>query len=454
MSFELQFVGGTGTVTGSKYLLTYKEKKILIDCGLFQGLKALRLKNWDGFPVDASSVDCIILTHAHLDHSGYIPRLIKKGFRGKIYSTSATVDLCKILLPDAGHLMEEEAAYLNKTKRTKHTPALPLFTYKEGAAALDYFEGVPFEEKKQISPDLFFEFRYAGHILGAASVVIQLGARKIAFTGDIGRMNDRMFYPPSLLPQVDYLVTESTYGNKLHERTDVLDQLEKIVNETYQRKGVIVIPAFAVGRAQAVMYYLSILRKQNRIPKFPMYLNSPMATHASALLKRYKDLHQLSEIECADIDNAFTYVHEAEESKALNKMAGPMLVISASGMCTGGRVLHHLKAFAPHPQNTILLTGFQAAGTRGEALANKVEEVKIHGEYIPVKAQIENLDNISAHADYNEILEWFFKSKINPKKVFVTHGEPSASDELRRRITDKLNWPCCVPAPDDKVALE
>jgi metallo-beta-lactamase family protein len=454
MAFDLQFIGGTGTVTGSKYILTYNGKRLLIDCGLFQGLKALRLKNWDSLPVDISTIDGIILTHAHLDHSGYIPRLIKNGYRGKIYATEATIDLCKILLPDAGHLMEEEAAYLNKTKKTKHKPALPLFTYEEGVAALNYFEEVPFQEKKQIAPDIYFEFRYAGHILGASSIVIQLGDRKIAFTGDIGRMNDRIFYPPSLLPQVDYLVTESTYGNKQHERSDVLEQLEKIVNDTYQRKGVIVVPAFAVGRAQSMMYYLYLLRKQNRIPHFPMYLNSPMATHASALLKRYKDLHQLSEVECNEIDSIFTYVHEAEDSKSLNERKGPMLIISASGMCTGGRVLHHLKAFAPGKENTILLTGFQAAGTRGEALANKVTEIKIHGSYIPVNAQIENLDNISAHADYNEILDWFSRSKINPKKVIVTHGEPSASDELRRRITDKFNWPSFVPAPDDKLRLE
>lgn len=453
-SLHLYFIGGAGTVTGSKYLLDFRGRKFLIDCGLFQGLKSLRLKNWDGFPFEASEVEAIILTHAHIDHSGFIPRLINKGFRGKIYATSATKDLCKILLPDAGHLMEEEAAYLNKSKRTKHSPALPLFTREDGERALDYFEDVPFEVKKNIGPDFNFEFQYAGHILGASSVTVQAGSTRIGFTGDIGRMNDRVFYQPKTLANVDYLITESTYGNRLHAPVDVLDQLEKIVNETYQRKGVIIVPAFAVGRAQEIMYYLSLLRKQNRIPDFPMYLNSPMATNASELMKKYKNLHRLSDEECIEMCNIVKYVHSAEDSKALNEKGGPMLIISASGMCTGGRVLHHLKAFAPYLQNTILLTGFQAAGTRGEALQNGAEEIKIHGEYFPIRAQVAVLDNISAHADYKEIIEWFKSSKLNPRKVFVTHGEPSASDELRRRISEKLGWSCYVPEHGDKVRLE
>lgn len=432
MAFELQFLGGAGTVTGSKYLLTHRGQKILIDCGLFQGLKALRLKNWDGFLANAAEIDSIILTHAHIDHSGYIPRLIKKGFRGKIYSTAATKDLCKILLPDSGHLMEEEADYLNRTKRTKHSPALPLFTLKEAEQSLEYFETVPFKEKKNIGPGISFEFRYAGHILGAASVVINIDGRKIAFTGDIGRMNDRIFNPPEPLPQVDYLVSESTYGNRLHKNTDILDDLSEVVNDSYRRKGVIIIPAFAVGRAQAIMYYLSLLRKQGRIPEFPMFLNSPMTSNVNKLLCKYLDLHKLSESVCEETCDVVKYVHTVEESKALNERQGPMLIISASGMMTGGRVLHHLKTFAPYPQNTIVLTGFQAAGTRGEALEKGAEEIKIHGEYVPVRAQVKILDNMSAHADYKEILQWFSKSQIHPRKVFITHGEPSASDEMRR----------------------
>ena len=454
MGFELQFLGGAGTVTGSKYLLTFNEKKILVDCGLFQGLKSLRLKNWDRFPLDASQIDAILLTHAHIDHSGYLPRLINEGFRGEIYSTSATRDVCEILLPDCGYLMEEEAAYLNKIGRTKHRPALPLFTLKNAKTSLKFFEEVQFGEKKELSPELSFEFRYAGHILGAASVIITLGTSKIAFTGDIGRLDDKIFYAPEPLPLVEYLVTESTYGNRLHDSKDPLQDLEKIVNETYSRDGVIVIPAFAVGRAQSIMFYLSLLRKENRIPEMPMYLNSPIATDFALIFQKHKELHKLTEQECSEINLLFEFVHTPEESKSLNQRKGPMLIISASGMLTGGRVLHHIKAFAPFAKNTILLTGFQATGTRGEALQNGAEEIKIHGEYVAVKAQVKTLDNMSAHADYNEIIQWFTRSKIAPKKIFVTHGEPSAADELRRRLTEKFKWNCFVPEQSEKVTLE
>lgn len=455
MAFEIQFLGGAGTVTGSKYLISYNGKKVLIDCGLFQGLKSLRLKNWDEFPLDASEINCIILTHAHIDHSGYIPRLIKNGFKGKIYSTDATKEVCKILLPDCGYLLEEEAAYLNKTGRTKHRPALPLFTLKEAEESLNFFEPVSFKEEISIGPNFKFQFLYAGHILGAASVVITIGRRKIVFTGDIGRMEDRIFYPPDLLPQSDYLITESTYGNKLHDQSrDPKDDLEKIVNETTQRNGAIIIPAFAVGRAQTIMYYLSLLRRESRIPKIPMYLNSPMATSFNEVFCKYKKLHKLSLAECNHIDDVMTFVQSPEESKALNERKGPLLIISASGMITGGRVLHHLKAFAPFPQNTILLTGYQSAGTRGEALERGSKEIKIHGEYIPVNAQVRVLDNMSAHADYNEMIDWFEKSKINPRKVFITHGESSASDEFRRRLTEKFNWDCKIPEHNEKILLE
>lgn len=451
---ELQFLGGAGTVTGSKYLLTHNGQSVLIDCGLFQGLKKLRLKNWDGFPIDAAKVNCIILTHAHIDHSGYIPRLIKKGFRGKIYSTPATEDLCKILLPDAGYLQEEEANYLNKNKRTKHKPALPLFTQKEGEESLQYFETVPFQKKKSIGSNFEFEFQYAGHILGAASVVLNVGGRKIAFTGDVGRLNDKIFYPPTPLTQIDYLVTESTYGNRLHEATDPSDELAEVINTCYNRKGVVIIPAFAVGRAQSIMYEVSLLRQKNLIPDFPMFLNSPMASDFSEVFAKYLNLHKLSAKQCELIRNTVKCVRTPEESKALNERGGPMLIISASGMMTGGRVLHHLKAFAPYPQNTILLTGFQAAGTRGDALERGASEIKIHGEYVPIRAEVKILNNMSAHADYKEMIQWFAQAKLHPKKVFVTHGEASAADEFRRRLTETFDWECFVPDHEDRVTLE
>ncbi len=453
MSFELQFLGGAGTVTGSKYLLSYKDKKILVDCGLFQGLKSLRLKNWDPFPIDPSEIDAIILTHAHIDHSGYIPRLINEGFEGKIYTTPATRDLCGILLADCGYLQEEEAAYLNRSKHTKHDPALPLFTIHDAERSMQYFEVLPFGTHKKLSDHLGFQFQYVGHILGAASVVINIGDRKIAFTGDVGRMNDDIFYEPKPLPEIDYLVTESTYGNRLHSKINFLDELEKIIHESYAEKGVTLVPAFAIGRAMSIMHCLSILKKQNRIPAFPMYLNSPMATDFSDIFFRYKDLHKLSQEDCRNITSAFKYVRSTEESIALNHRKGPMLIISASGMMSGGRILHHLKAFASDPTTTIVITGFQPAGTRGEALENGASEIKIHGQYVPIKAKVRKLD-MSAHGDYGELIHWFTQSKIKPKKVFITHGEPSAADEFRRRLEETFGWKCCVPSDALKVSME
>jgi metallo-beta-lactamase family protein len=453
MKTSIEFLGGAGTVTGSKYLVRHENQKILIDCGLFQGLKTLRVRNWNPLPVNVSEIDAVVLTHAHVDHSGYIPRLIKDGFRGKIYASEATFELCKILLPDSGYLMEEEAAYLNKRQKTKHSPALPLFTQAEAEEALRYFSPVPFDSRVNLGNDVSFELAYAGHIFGAAQIILQCGERKIAFTGDIGRMQDPLLYPPAKLPGADYLVLESTYGNRLHQKTNIADALEKIICETHARGGVIIIPAFAVGRAQILMYYLAELRKAGRIPEFPMYLNSPMAENASDLLMKYRELHRLSVEDCNATCNIVEYVRTPEQSRWLNEQSGPMLIISASGMLTGGRVLHHIKAFAGDERNVILLTGFQAAGTRGEALQRGAEQIKIHGDYVTIRAQVRELENISAHADYGEILGWLETCNIGPKRVFVTHGEPVASDELRRRLIDKFGWHAMVPDHGQTVEL-
>ncbi len=445
MSTSIEFLGGAGTVTGSKYLVRHAGKKILVDCGLFQGLKTLRVRNWNPLPVNVAEIDAVVLTHAHVDHSGYIPRLVKDGYRGKIYATDATFDLCKILLPDSGYLMEEEAAYLNKRQKTKHSPALPLFSQAEAEDSLQYFEPVAFNTRVELSGGISFEFAYAGHIFGAAQVIMNCDGKTIAFSGDIGRMQDPLLYPPAKLPGADYLVIESTYGNRLHLHNDIASDLEKIICETHAQGGVIIIPAFAVGRAQILMYHLAELRKAGRIPEFPMYLNSPMAESASDLLMKYRELHRLSVEDCDATCNIVKYVRTPEHSRWLNDQHGPMLIISASGMLTGGRVLHHIKAFAGDERNVILLTGFQAAGTRGEALQRGVAELKIHGDYVPIRAQVRVLENISAHADYGEILKWLEECNIGPKRVFVTHGEAVASDELRRRLIDKFGWHAMVP---------
>ena len=444
-TFRIRFLGAAETVTGSKYLLTNDKINVLVDCGLFQGLKELRLKNWDRFPINPKQIDAIILTHAHIDHSGYIPRLIKEGFKGKIFCTSATLALCRILLPDTGYLQEEEAEWLNRKKFSKHSPALPLFTEKEAEQSLRQFVAINFDEVFTVADGIRATFKYAGHILGAAIAIVEAGPIKIAFSGDLGRQNDSILFAPVPIPSVDYLVVESTYGNRQHKSINSIDELENVVNEALKTNGVILIPAFAVGRAQSLMYYLSVLRKSGRIPDVPMYLNSPMATKVTNLFREFKKLHKLTDKECDEMNEVVYYIRSVEESKELNEKKGPMIIISASGMATGGRVLHHLKSLAPDPKNTILFVGFQAGGTRGASILAGATEVKIHGAYHAINAEVAVLDSMSAHADGAEIIDWIRNQKSPPRRVFVTHGEPAAADELRRRISEMSEAHVCVP---------
>lgn len=452
--FSLRFLGAAGTVTGSKYLLTKGNCKFLVDCGLFQGPKELRLKNWDRFPIDPRSIGAIILTHAHIDHSGYIPRLIKEGFRGKIFCTSATKDLARILLPDTGYLQEEEAEYLNRKKLSRHEPALPLFTKDDAEKSLEYFATKDFKQEFEVLPGISATFHYAGHILGASQVTIKNGNTTIGFSGDLGRSNDTIFFPPEKMPPVNYLVVESTYGNRKHVDSDPLNDLEMIIKEAHKDNGVVVIPAFAVGRAQTLMYFLSKLKKEGRIPQISMYLNSPMAVSVTNIFCEYKTLHKLSDLECDETCEVVNYVRSVAESKALNERKGPMVIISASGMATGGRILHHLKAFAPDPRNTIVLAGFQAAGTRGRQIQDGAKEIKIFREMVPVRAKVRSMANLSAHADYEEITNWLDQSKISPKQIFVTHGEPEAANALSENLEAKLGLKCMVPVQDQEFELE
>ncbi len=450
---RLRFLGATQTVTGSKYLLSYKDKKILVDCGLFQGMKSLRLKNWEAFPVDPKTIEAIILTHAHVDHSGYIPRLIKDGFRGKIFCTPGTLALCKILLPDTGYLQEEEAEYQNRRKTSKHSPALPLFTQEEAERALEQFVPRNFHEEFEPSPGFKIKFLYAGHILGAAMALIKVGKKIIAFSGDVGRLQDPVFHQPDNLPPVDALIVESTYGDRRHPDNHPMVELERIINQAVVHKSVVLIPAFAVGRTQTLLHFLAQLKKAKRIPEFPMFLNSPMATTATDVLCQFRTLHKLSDLECDELQGVVRCVRSVEESKSLNDRRGPMLIISASGMATGGRILHHLKAFAANPNNVILLTGFQAAGTRGRSLQDGAKEIKIFGEIIPVHAHVQILENLSAHADYAELLQWLERSRIQPKQVFVTHGEPESAHAFRQHLVEKFGWNCVVPQQDQEILV-
>jgi metallo-beta-lactamase family protein len=441
---RIDFLGGTGTVTGSKDLLTHNGKRLLVDCGLFQGLKQLRLRNWDALPFDASAIDAVLLTHAHMDHSGFVPRLVKLGFKGRVYCTAATRELCELLLPDSGRLQEEETDFANRHGFSKHKPALPLYTEQDARAALKRFECVSFEEECSPWTGWSWQLRRAGHILGAASLRVAWNEGSILFSGDLGRSDDLVMRPPQEAAPADYVVVESTYGNRLHLEADTLAELAGVINRTAARGGVLVVPAFAVGRAQTLLHCIQMLKREGRIPDMPVYLNSPMAADATRLYKAHLDEHRMSAEQCADMSGRTIIVNTIEESKRLNRLSYPSIIVSASGMATGGRVLHHLKAYASDARNTILFAGFQAAGTRGATLLAGADSVKIHGTYVPVRAEVANLETLSAHADREQLLAWLAPQK-SPRRVFVTHGEPVAADALRLAIEERYGWPCTVP---------
>ncbi len=456
---KLRFLGATGTVTGSKYLLSHEVgsvvKRILIDCGLFQGLKQLRLRNWAALPIDPQTIDAVVLTHAHIDHSGYLPLLVKNGFSGKVYCSPATRDLCEVLLLDSAHLQEEEARYANKSGFSKHHPALPLYTQEDAQTALALLTPIDYHTDIDLGAGLTLRLAPSGHILGSAFVRLHNQRTSVLFSGDIGRPNDILMKAPARMAQADYLVLESTYGNRLHERSDPQLKLAEIINQTVQKKGVVLIPVFAVGRAQELLYYLHLLRASGAIPsKLPVYLNSPMAVDATAIFNHFSREHRLTAEQSQALCRVAHMVNGVEESKRLNQMTGPMVILSASGMATGGRVVHHLKAFAPNPNNTILFVGFQAAGTRGAAMVEGAPSIKIHGEYLPVRAKVALISNLSAHADYAEILAWLSGFVAPPKKTFITHGEPLAADAMRLHIEEQLHWPVVVPDYLETVSLD
>lgn len=451
---KLTFLGAAGTVTGSKYLLASGSSRVLVDCGLFQGLKQLRLKNWADLPIDPISVDAVVLTHAHIDHTGYLPLLVRNGFKGKVYCSHATRDLCAIMLPDSAHLQEEEARYANKKGFSKHHPALPLYTKEDAERALELLHPIAFGKDVQITDDLTLRLSPSGHILGSAFVHLSDMQTSILFSGDIGRPDDALMQAPSKPQQADYLVVESTYGNRLHEHTDPLIKLEQSLNKALKRGGIVIVPVFAVGRAQEMIYYLHQLKQAGGIPDVPMYLNSPMAVDASEIFNRHCGEHRLSVDECNGMFKDVRMVNSIEESQRLNQVHHPMILLAASGMASGGRVVHHLKAFAPNPKNMVLFVGYQAAGTRGAAMLDGVESIKIHGEYVPVNAEIAMISNLSAHADYSEILQWMSGFKTPPKKTFITHGEPVAADAMRLHIEEDLHWNTHVPDYLETVELK
>ena len=450
---SLQFLGAAGTVTGSRYLVESAGKRILVDCGLFQGYKQLRERNRAPFAVPPESIDTLLLTHAHLDHSGYIPALVRDGFRGKVVCTPATRELCSLLLPDSGHLQEEEAKYARKRGYSKHADPRPLYTLADAEASLERFETVDFGADLDLGAGMQARFHRAGHLLGAAQVGLTVGETRLHFSGDLGRDHDPMLRPPEAKQRADVLVCESTYGDRRHARVDAGAELAPVIRRVAARGGVVIIPAFAVGRAQGLMLHIARLRERGEIPPVPVYLNSPMAINATDIYHRHHDEHHVSQAECRAMYEVATMVRTMEESKALNMRRGPMIIIAASGMLTGGRVLHHLVAFGQDSRNAILLAGYQAGGTRGAALAGGADRLRIFGQDVSIRAEVVPMQSFSGHADADEILAWMGGAAPAPRQVYVTHGEADAADALRARITRELGWAARVPEHLERVSL-
>ncbi len=460
----IQFLGAAGTVTGSKHLLNVSGDgtgkngtQVLVDCGMFQGKKEWRERNWEDVPLAAHEIECVILTHAHLDHCGWIPRLVKQGFKGPIYATPSTIDLCSIILPDSGHLQEEDAAFHNKFKTSKHHPALPLYTLDEAQESLQYFKPVSFGQVKQISPDLSFRFVHAAHILGSsmAEVTINTGghSRHLLFTGDIGRVHDQHIAPGKVVysgPQAgetaDVLVMESTYGNRAHPKNDPRPELAGLIRKTVERGGSVVVPAFAVERTQKFVFMLKELMESGQCPRVPVYCDSPMAIKAVEIFLKHTEEYsdatkQLISRYGSPLEwRGFSFAQTAEESKKINESRFSCIVISSSGMVTGGRIQHHLIQRLPDPRNTVIFIGFQAPGTRGFTIKSGAPEVKIFGQMIPIRAQVTALEQFSDHADTPELLEWLHTFTAKPATTYLVHGEPDASSQLRDAMMKELGW--------------
>ncbi len=460
----IEFLGGVGTVTGSKFLVEAGGRRLLVDCGLYQGLKELRLRNWERFPVDPASIDWVVLTHAHIDHTGYLPRLFEEGFRGRVYATRATADLLKILLPDSGHLQEEEAAYHNRHATSKHKPALPLYTAEEGLKAAERVAGVGYGEPLELSSGIQVLFRRAGHVLGSAIVTVEIGngagRRRLVFSGDLGRYGAPILPDPTPLGEADGVIVESTYGDRRHDPEPIPAQLERVIRQAITRSGATIVPAFAIGRTQELMYHLSALEKAGRIPRLPAYVDSPMAIEATEIYCAHPEdfdgdmramvMDRNCPLHCGD----FRLARTPEESKAINAIRGPVLIIAASGMATGGRVLHHLRLRLPDPRTTVLLVGYQAAGTRGRGLQDGAKSLKMFGAEVPVRAHVETMHGLSAHADSEGLMRWLRTAARPPKRVFVVHGDPAPAQALAARVTSELGWPAVVPAYRDRLGID
>ena len=449
----LQFLGAARTVTGSKHLLQVGQVRVLVDCGLFQGLKALRERNWEPFPVPASSIDVVVLTHAHLDHCGYLPRLVAQGFTGRVFCTGGTAELAKIVMADAARIQEEDAERANRKGYTRHKPALALFTEEDATRAMLQLQPIGYNRPMPIAPGIELEYLNAGHLLGSAYARITMASegKTVLFGGDLGRYGRPVLPDPAPVPDADVVLVESTYGDRVHEADDGGSHLARIVNDTVARRGKIVIPAFALGRVEELLYWVRFLEEKQAIPKLPVYVDSPMAVE---VLAEYRDrLHELDQ-NLRDFCTArLRVISTIPESRKVQEDSQPSIVISSSGMATGGRVLHHLKRVLPDARNTVLFAGYQAEGTRGRQMKEGARTTRIHGEEVVVKARIESLDSVSAHADSNEIMRWLKGFKRAPSQLILVHGEPGPMDSLKARVEKELQWTVKTPGHREKYDL-
>ena len=437
---KITFLGGTETVTGSKYLIETETTKVLVDCGLFQGYKWLRKRNREPLPLDIKSLDAVLLTHAHLDHSGYIPALFKQGYKGPVYTHHATKALCKILLADSGHIQEADSRFYAKHKLSKHEKPKPLYDQKTALESMKLFESIDFKKEKSIG-DIKFYFQSAGHILGAASIIIQAEGKTVGFSGDVGRPDDILMKPPKPLPPLDLLLLESTYGNRRHDTVDPYQQLADIVVKTAAKGGVLLVPSFAVGRAQMLQHMLITLMSKQMIPKLPIYLDSPMAINVSDIYCHFSNEHKLEYEQCKAMCEGIDYTATVDESKAISGQQFPHIIIAGSGMATGGRILHHFKRLLSNPKTTVLFAGYQAGGTRGAKMLDGVSHVKIHGKWIPVKADVTNINSLSGHGDYADIEAWLKQSSLKKNTdICLVHGDPDALEGMRDHLNQNTSF--------------
>src|SRR5580700_3540096 len=453
---KITFLGAAGTVTGSKYLIEAGGKRLLVDCGLFQGPKELQQRNWNNLPIDPASIDWVLLTHAHIDHTGYLPRLVREGFSGPIYSNAATHELCQLLLLDSAHLQEEDAQYAAKKNYSSHKPPLPLYTVAQAQTSLARFGEIPRADAFSISPQFSVRPHDAGHILGSSWLELTITENGkqtlVVFSGDVGRYDQPILKDPESPTRADFLLCESTYGDRDHPTGSVPDALADVINRVEKRGGAIVVPAFAVGRTQTLMYYLRDLLEQKRIPALPVYVDSPMAINVTGIYVKHKEDHDADFVQQEEQGNRdplnVQNVHmtrAVEDSKKINDVAGPCIIIPASGMATGGRILHHLAHRLPDSRSAVLLVGYEAEGTGGRALADGAQYLRIHGQEVPVRAEIVKIDQLSAHAGRSELLRWLSGITIPPHQTFLVHGEPNALESFHGAITSKFNWPVTVP---------